>query len=405
VVGALDGIRVLDMTVWQQGTSGSAMLADLGADVVKIEEPGAGDPGRGLLRVEQAGGLSGYFEALNRGKRSLAVDLKHPKGREILLRLARDADVFLTNFRPGVVERLGLGYRELSQANPRIIFARASGYGRNGPDAEQGCFDLLGQARGGLVAVTGDPDRPPKPVGAPIADQVGGILAAFGILAALLHRERTGEGQEVDVSLLGGAMALQSFNITQYMLSGTRIPRFPRGGYTPFWNVYRGSDDRYFAIAMLMNRGWPEICHAIGRPDLIDDERFAGYGRRVRDNAQELIPILDEAFAQRPAADWVRCLNEANVFATLVQDYEDVSRDPQALANDYIVDVPRPDGPPVRMVSTPVQLSKTPARIRGLAPELGQHTEEILLKAGYTWDDIDALRSEGVVGPRQERSS
>ena len=403
--GALEGIRVLDWTIWQQGSSASAMLADLGADVVKIEEPVAGDPGRGIWRVEQLDGMSGYFQALNRGKRSLAIDLKHPKGREVFLRLARDADVFLTNFRAGVGERLGIGYKDVSQVNPRIIYTQASGYGREGPEAEVGSFDILGQARGGLMAVTGEPDAPPKNVGAPIADQVGGMMAVVGILAALVHRERTGEGQEVDISLLGSVMALQSFNITNYLFSGDLPLRFPRAGFTPFWNVYRCSDGKCFAIGMLLNRGWPEICEVIGRPELLDDERFASYRGRVRDHAPELIAILDEVFAQRPAEEWVRTLNERGVFCTPVQDYEALSRDPQVLANGYIVDVERPDGPPVRMVATPVQLSKTPTRIRGLAPELGQHTEEVLIEAGYSWEEIDALRGEGAIGPKQEDES
>ena len=402
MAGALEGIRVLDMTIWQQGTSCSAMLADLGADVVKIEEPERGDPGRGLHRIEQAGGLSGYFQALNRGKRSLALDLKHPQGRDVFLRLARDADVFVTNFRPGVCERLGIGYADVSEANPRIIFACASGYGREGPEAGQGAFDILGQARGGLMAVTGEPDGLPKNAGAPIADQVGGMLAAFGILAAIIHRERTGEGQQVDVSLLGSVMALQSFNITSYLLSGELPRRFPRGGFTPFWNTYRGSDGKYFTLAMLLNRGWPEICQAIGRPELVEDERFLSYRGRVADHASQLIAILDEGFVAQPAAHWVRVLNEAGVFCSLVQDYADLADDPQVLANGYIVDVTREDAPPVRMVSTPVQLSRSPAHIRGVAPELGQHTEEVLLEAGYSWEEIEALRGAGAVGPRAE---
>ncbi|OGO49966.1 MAG: hypothetical protein A2148_07645 [Chloroflexi bacterium RBG_16_68_14] len=403
--GALEDIRVLDMTIWQQGTSASAMLADLGADVLKIEEPVVGDPGRGIHRFEQLDGLSGYFEALNRGKRSLALDLKHPKGREVLLRLARQADVFLTNFRPGVCERLGIGYAEVSKANPRLVYARASGYGREGPEAGAGSFDILGQARGGLMAITGEPDGLPKNVGAPIADQAGGMLAVIGILAALWHRERTGEGQQVDVSLLGTVMALQSFNITNYLFSGELPRRFPRAGFTPFWNVYRGCDGRYFAIGILLDRCWPELCEAIGRPALEHDERFASYLGRVREHADELIAVLDEAFAQRPADEWVRILNGCGIYSALVQDYAEVASDPQVLANGYIEEVPRPQGPPVRMVATPVQLSKTPARIRGLAPELGQHTEEALLEAGYTWEEIEALRREGVIGPRQDGGS
>ncbi len=398
----LEGIRVLDMTIWQQGTAASAMLADLGADVIKIEEPSGGDPGRGLHRIERVGGLSGYFQALNRGKRSLALDLKRPKGRQVFLRLARDADAFLTNFRPGVTERLGIGYADVSKVNPRIIYARASGYGREGPEAKQGSFDILAQARGGLMAVTGEPDGQPKNVGAPIVDQAGGMLVALGILAALLHRERTGQGQEVDVSLLGSAMALQSYNITNHLFSGELPRRFRRGGFTPFWNIYQGSDGRYFAIGMLLNRGWPEICGAIGRPELEHDERFETFRGRVGDHAQELIEILVGAFAQRPADEWVRILGERGVFCARVQDYEELARDPQVLANGYIVEVPRTDAPPVRMVATPVQLSKAPARIRGLAPELGQHSEEVLIESGYTWEEVDALRSEGVIGPKHE---
>lgn len=401
MAGALDGIRVLDMTIWQQGTSASAMLADMGADVIKVEESERGDPGRGLLRSDEHGGLSPYFQALNRGKRSLAIDLKHPKGREVFLRLARDADVFLTNYRPGVCERLGLGYAEVSEANPRLIYARASGYGGAGPEAEAGSFDILGQARGGLMAVTGEPDGMPKNVGAPVADQVGGMMAAFGIAMALLHRERTGEGQEVDVSLLGSVMAMQSFNISNYLITGRLPTRFPRAGYTPFWNVYHGSDDRYFAIGMLLNRGWPDLCDVIGRPELVEDERFLHYRDRVGEHAPEVMAILDEAFAARPAAEWVRLLNERDVYCALVQDYEAIANDPQVLANGYIVDVPNPAGPAMRMVTTPVRLSRSPASIDGPAPEFGQHTEEVLLEAGFDWDEIAALRSEGAVGPKQ----
>ena len=403
--GALEGIRILDMTIWQQGTSASAMLADLGADVIKIEEAERGDPGRGLHVIERVGGLSAYFQALNRGKRSIALDLKQSKARSVFFRLAEEADVFLTNYRPGVTERLGIGYKETAKANPAIIYVRASGYGRNGPEAMQGSFDILGQARGGLMAITGDPDRTPKNTGAPIADQVGGMMAAFGILAALLHRERTGEGQEVDVSLLGSVMALQSFNITSHLFSGELPQRFPRAGRTPFWNVYKGSDDKYFAIGMLLNRGWPDVCEIIGRPELEQDERFGSYRSRVGEHAPELIEILDGEFAKRPAAEWVALLSERGMFCAHVQDYAAIAKDPQVLANGYIVDVPRPDGDPVRMVATPVQFSKTPTAIRGLAPEHGQHTEEILLEAGYSWDEIEALRNDGAIGPKRDEPS
>ena len=173
-------------------------------------------------------------------------------------------------------------------------------------------------------------------------------------------------------------------------------------GFSPFWNLYRGSDGRYLALGMLQDRRWPEICEAIGQPELEHDERFASRSARLVDHRQELIAILEEAFSQRPADEWLRRLSERGVFCARVQDYEELSHDPQVIANGYIVEVERPDGPPVRMVATPVQLSKTPTRIRGLAPELGQHTEEVLIEAGYSWEEIDALRGEGAIGPKQE---
>jgi crotonobetainyl-CoA:carnitine CoA-transferase CaiB-like acyl-CoA transferase len=226
------------------------------------------------------------------------------------------------------------------------------------------------------------------------------MLAAFGILAALLHRERTGEGQLVDVSLLGSVMALQSFNITAYMLSGEKPQRVPRAGLTPFWNIYTGSDGKPFTLAMLMNRGWPETCAVIGRPELEQDERFLHFRDRVLTNAAQLIAEFDAAFSRRPAAEWVALLNDAGVFATLVNDYADLVNDPQVRANGYIVDVPREHDEPLRMVATPVGLSKTPVALRSAAPELGQHTEDVLLEAGYSWEEIEALRGDGVIGVR-----
>jgi len=252
------------------------------------------------------------------------------------------------------------------------------------------------------MSVTGEPDGLPKPAGVPLADQTGGILSGFGILAALLHRERTGEGQQVDVSLLGSVMALQSFNITAYMLSGDLPQRFPRGGHTPFWNVYTGSDGKHFAMAMLMNRGWGETCAVIGRPELEQDKRFLHFRDRVVTNAAQLIEEFDAAFAKRTAAEWVGLLNDAGVFAAPVNDYSDLPDDPQVRANNYIVDVPHGNEPPMRMVATPVQLSKTPVELRSAAPELGQHTEEVLLAAGYSWEELEALRSEGAIGVRHD---
>jgi crotonobetainyl-CoA:carnitine CoA-transferase CaiB-like acyl-CoA transferase len=399
MVFALDGIRVLDLTIWQQGTYASAMLADLGADVIKIEAPDSPDPGRRLFFRRDLG-LSLFFESHNRGKRSVALDLKHPRGKEVFLRLAKGADVFLNNLRPGAIERLGLGYQAVSQVNPRIIYARASAWGREGPDIDLGSFDVVAQARGGLMILNGEPQSPPLPVPIPIADQAGAFLAALGIVVALLHRERTGEGQEVDASLLGSQLALQSFNITNYLYSGHLPQRQSRSGFPPLWNVYTGSDGKYFVLALLGDRWWPGVCQAIGEPELEHDPRF-DTDRKRRENGEQLIAHLDEVFARQPAREWVSCFQEHDLMVAPVQDYQDVCSDPQVLANGYIEEVERPGHEPIRMVGVTLQFSKTPGQIRRLAPDLGEHTHEVLLECGFGQEEIGQLEREGVI--RQAR--
>ncbi len=394
----LEGIRVLDFTVWQQGPYATVMLADMGADVVKIEEPESGDPGRGLQPIRDDG-LGGYFQAHNRGKRSVALNLKHPAGREAALVLARDADALVHNYRAGVMERLGLAYRDVAAVNHDIVYVHASGYGALGSEADRGSFDILAQARGGLMSVTGEPDDPPLPAGVPVADQVGAMMAAFAVVSGLLYRDRTGNGIHLDVSLLGSQLALQAFNITNYLFTGRLPQRRVRGGATPFWNVYRAGDGKHFVIGMLLDRRWPEFCTAVGRPDLAGDPRFDTYRKRVADHAAELIAILDATFAERPASHWLQALSEAGIFVSPVQDYAEVAEDPQVLANGYIQEVPDPRYGTVRMVALPVTVNGEPLRLRGLAPELGAHTEEVLLEAGYTWQELQSLRDQGAIGP------
>jgi CoA:oxalate CoA-transferase len=394
MASVLEGIRVLDLTIWQQGTYASTMLADMGADVIKIEGPDQPDPGRGFLQGRRE--FNPYFQTHNRGKRAIALDLRHPRGKEVFLRLAQNADVFLNNLRVGAVERLGLDYRTLSRANPRIIYAHASAYGRLGPDAELGAFDILAQARGGIMSMNGDPQGPPLPMPVPIADQAGAFLMAYGIVLALLHRERSGEGQEVDASLLGGQLALQSFNITSYLQSGHLPVRQPRGRFGPIWNTYRCGDGKYLSLAILEERWWPDFCQAIGQPELEHDPDYATLRDRVR-NQEGLTVILDGLFAQKPAQEWLRRLHERKLMAAPVQDYQDVCQDPQVLANGYIQEVERPDSQPVRMVGVPVRLSKTPGQIRRLAPDFAGHTQEVLLENGFAQVEIDRLQEEGVI--------
>lgn len=395
MVRALEGIRVLDLTIWQQGPYASAMLADLGADVIKIEGPDLPDPGRRFLFRRELG-LSPYYEAHNRGKRALALDLKHPRGKELFLRLVKGADVFLHNLRGGAVERLGLDYQVVGKVNPRIIYAHASAWGGEGPDVKLGSYDILAQARGGIMMLNGEPDGPPLPAPVPIADQVGAMVAAYGIVVALLHRERTGHGQELNVSLLGSQLALQSFNVTSYLLTGRLPQRQPRGGFGPLWNTYKGSDGKHFALAMLEDRWWPGVCQAIGEPDLERDPRFETAPKRFQ-NRQELTALLDEVFARRPAREWVQRFQEHSLMAAPVQDYEELVNDPQVIANAYIQEVERPGHEPVPMVGVPVKFGTTPGEIRRLAPALGEHTHEVLLDCGLAEDEIGQLEGDGII--------
>jgi crotonobetainyl-CoA:carnitine CoA-transferase CaiB-like acyl-CoA transferase len=396
----LEGLRVLDMTVFQQGTYSTAMLADLGADVIKIEGPDSPDLGRWSSAVEAREPLNSYFQTLNRNKRGIVLDLKLEKGRTVFHRLAEEADVFVSNLRRPALARIGADYETLSKINPSIIYGRASGYGPYGPDSDLASMDILGQARGGIMSRTGEPDGPPRPAGVPIADHVGAMSLAFGIMVALYHRERTGEGQQVDGSLLGGQICIQSHNITDYLWSGKLVNRRERVGPNPTWSTYQGSDGKWFVIGMNRQHYWAPFCKTIGRPEWIDIEKYATLEARLA-HRDELFGELDRFFATRPAAHWVKLFSDADLLATPVNDYADLASDPQVVENGYISVIERGDGePPLRMVGPPVILSKTPAKLRHLAPEFGQHTEEVLLEAGYDWQEIAELRSAGAIGPR-----
>ena len=400
----LEGIRVLDWTIWQQGPICSLILGDLGADVIKIEERESGDPGRGVLRAQ---GLdlgdrpNFYFEANNRGKRSVALDLRQPEGREIVLRLVEKADVFVQNFRPGAAERMRLGYADLRERNPRLIYASGSGFGRRGPDAERPCMDYLGLARSGIMLAVGEPGSPPMAVQGAIADQMGGTMLAFGVMTALLARERFGVGQEVDVSLLGAMSWLQGLSLGSRLMLGGEMPRFSRQyAFNPLWNHYRCRDDRWIAFAMAQaDRWWPDFARAVGRPELTSDARFGTMMDRGM-NASALIAILDEVFAAKPAAEWLAILDAAggDFIFSIVNSVNDLPDDLQVRANGLIAQVEHPTHGVTEMVNLPVGLSETPARIAGVAPEFGQHTEALLVdELGYSWEEVAALRERNVI--------
>lgn len=400
----LDGIRVLDWTQWQMGTVATALLADLGADVIHIENRVSGDPGRGVRSGAGPGALpygrSAYFESFNRGKRSMTVDLTKNKGRELIYRLVEKSDVFVHNYRQGVPEKLGLDYETLCQYNPKLVYAAASGFGPKGPEAKEPSFDTLGQARSGMMTMVGEPDMPPLQIWLGVADQVGAMMTAYGVVVALLVRERLGIGQKVDASLLGSMIALQGFNVGLGFYSGQEVARPSRKkALNPLFNYYPCKDDKWIMLAMPQSdRYWPTVCKAMGIEHLEKDARFESMEKR-RENCEELIAIMDEIFGTQPPREWVKTLKAAgDAICTHVQSVFDLINDPQVRANDYIIECNHEVLGPVKVVGIPIQLSKTPGVVKCEAPEFGQHTEEVLIEiGGYSWEEVGQLRDEEVI--------
>lgn len=395
-MGPLTGVRVLDFTVFQQGPQASVIFADMGADVVKVEAPVFGDLGR-VIGSKGEERFSPYFLAHNRGKRSITLDLKKPEAVEICLKLAERCDVAVHNYRPGVMERLGLGYDDLRRVNERIIYGHASGWGSQGPRAGHPAFDLAAQAQGGLVGVTGEPDGYPLPAGAAVADYAGAVNLALAVISALYARERTSRGQKIETSLLGSQIAVQAWEI-QYYIAHRRLGKAGRGHhYLPtIWRVFRTANS-YVVVGGLPENRWPAFCQAVGRPELEHDPHFADYFQRLA-HLDELYAILDEIFLTKTNVEWMELLAAADCICAPVASYEDLLDDPQVRANEYIVDVDHPTQGRMPVVGAPWRFSDTPAQVAAAAPELGQHTEEILLELGYSWEQIEALREQGVLG-------
>lgn len=389
--GALEGIRVLEAGLLVQGPQAAALLAQLGADVTKIELPGFGDQSR-WLPISPTDFRSAYFMGCNRGKRSATIDMRIPEGREAFLRLAEQADVVITNFKPGTMESWGLGYDDVADRNPRVVYATGSAFGPVGPDAQREGADLSAQASGGLINATGRDGGEPTPIAVTIADHISSQNLVAGVLAALLSRERTGRGQRVDVSLLGSQIWAQASEYTFYLSSG-QLPGKPNRGHPMIPGLYgiMPTADGWLAIVGVVQAQRPAFYGAIGRPDLIEDARFATPLLSPEQKA-ELFAILAEVFTTRPTSEWCEILAAAGQRFAPVRNYAEVAADPQVWANGYLHD---DDG--TTNVGTPIRLSATPARVGGPAPELGQHTEDVFLEAGYTWEEITALRDAGAI--------
>jgi len=400
----LEGLLVLDWTIWQQGSACSAMLGDMGARVIKIEQRGTGDPGRWLAKaggVDMSDKPNWYFEANNRNKESIAVDLKKPEGLELVLALAEKADIFVQNYRQGVAARIGIDYESLKARNPKIIYASATGYGPEGDESAEPSFDHLGLARSGIMNAVGEPDMPPLAITGGVADQMGAIMMAYGIVNAIVARERFGIGQEVHASHLGSMTFLQGLGLSMKLMAGIAMPRsFRARAGNPLWNHYRCADGQWLALAMLQpDRYWADFCRVIERPELAADERFADMASRGA-NAEECVALIDEAFRSAPRAEWLKRLNEdpGDFIYTVVNSVDDLPEDPQIIANDYIVEMDHPQHGPTKMVGIPVGLSETPGSVRRAAPELGQDTELVLMDVlGWDWEQIEALREKEAI--------
>ena len=399
----LEGVRVVDLTRALAGPYGTLMLGDLGADVIKVEQPGRGDESRGWgppFVGEPYGpypGESAYFIAANRNKRSVTVNLKSPQGQEIVRRLASASDALVENFRTGVLDEMGLGYEDLHRLNPRLVYCSISGYGRTGPYAERPGYDFIIQAEGGMMGITGPEDGPPYRVGVPIVDVTAGMFAATSILAALRARDLTGEGQLVDVSLLDTQVALLANVASNYLVGGAPPRRL--GNAHPNIAPYEAfrARDRWFALAAANERQWEVLCDAIGQPDLKDDARFATNGARVA-NRPALLEALNEAFATRDAGAWLAALQEAGLPCGPINTVPDAFAHPQAAARNLVLETEHPTAGTVRLTGFPYKLSHTPASVRRPPPLLGQHTEEVLAGLlGYTATEVADLREQGAV--------
>jgi crotonobetainyl-CoA:carnitine CoA-transferase CaiB-like acyl-CoA transferase len=351
-----------------------------------------GDPGRRLSPV--APGVSAFFEPLNRGKRGIVLDLQAKEGREVFLRLAEGADVLVHNLSVGVMERLGLGYDEVAAVNPGIIYAHGTGLGHRGPDAELGVVDLIGQARGGLASVT-DTEQP-TPAGAIISDHLGGMYLLAGILAAVAHRERTGEGQFVESSMLGALIATQSWEISTHLATGN-LPQAGRGHQllAGIYGIYETAAG-YLAITGIPDATWDEFCRLTGGDELSSDARFATPAGR-RENVAALKIAVQKALLSVEAKAIAKKLQALGVRCSPVQSYADIAEDEQALANGYIVEVQHPVLGQVRATGNPIHLGRTPTEVPDAAPRLGEHTADVLAELGMTHEDIAALQASGAI--------
>ncbi|HXH83335.1 MAG TPA: CoA transferase [Candidatus Tectomicrobia bacterium] len=391
----LSGVRVLDLSRVLAGPFCSMILGDMGAEVIKVEEPGKGDDTRSWPPL--VNGEATYFMAVNRNKKSLTLNLKAPEGRALLERLVRKSDVLLENFRTGTMERLGLGYRRLARLNPRLVYCAISGFGESGPESHRAGYDLVVQAESGVMDITGFPDGPPVKVGTSIADLVAGMSAAHGITLALLARQRTRRGQKVEISMLDAMAALLTYQAGIYLGTGQKPTR--RGNQHPSivpYEVFRASD-AYLTLGVANNSLWERCCGAMDRPDLARDPRFATEADRVK-NRDVLVPLLNEILGARSTDEWMKRFEAAGVPAGRIRTVAEVCESEHLKARGMIVPLRHPRAGTIRVLGVPIRLHATPGKVSTPPPVLGQHTGAVLRSVlGLTPAAVARLRRTGVV--------
>lgn len=393
--GPLAGMRVLDLTQIMAGPTCSMMLADMGADVIKVEKLPGGDDSR-AYRDPLVNGVSAPFMMMNRNKRGIAVNLKLEQGRAVLLRMVQEADVLIENFRGGTLDKLGLGYDVLSQANPGLIYCAISGYGRTGPYADKGGFDLIAQGFAGLMSVTGEPGGPPVKTGNPVSDMNAGILATVGITAAYVHKLKTGQGQIVDTSLMDAALQQTYWHAAVYFATG--ISPGPTGSAHLLTAPYQAfqTSDGWINIGGANQANWERIADVLGHPEWRDDPRYATNTDRMA-NLPALTEAMNAVLRMRSRAEWTAAFDAAGVPAGPVHTIGEALTHPQTLARGMVVDLLHPQAGPTRAIGCPIHFSHTPTQITRPAPLLGEHTRELLKEYHYSDAEIDAFVAQGVV--------
>ena len=397
MAGPLDDITVLDLSWILSGPYCTMMLCDMGAEVIKVERPGSGDRARWTGPFWD--GESAYFMSINRGKKSITLNLATSKGKEIFLSMAQQADVVVENYVPGTAKKLGIDYTVLKEVNPRIIYAAISGFGQTGPYAQKPALDVIVQGMGGIMSITGEPGRPPVRVGASFGDIAAGMFAAIGIVSAIHERHKSGQGQMIDMSMLDSQIAIVENAFTRYWATG-QVPG-PLGSRHPAATPFQAfqTKDEYVVVAIMGGDPdpWPIFCSALDLVEIIDDERFSDGWERTK-NYDVLEPLLNEAMKRKTTQEWLETFKELGIPSGPVNSIDQVASDPQVLSRGMMVEMPHPRMGTWKTVNSPLRLSRTPGEVRGVAPLMGEHTEDVLGRfLEMTPEQVDELRQAGVV--------